>query len=179
MMAAHRAAMTPRYTWRSPREIAIFYCIAAALSAWVYLWDGQAFLLWGSQTAAYYFGQTTEATVVVVDVPSYVGVPSDDSEPTSGASGVFVDADGHSHTIFLQHASTVGQRVAVSYFPWLPGLAVERDDFERNPVVYLVFVTISGGILLLYWHFVLRHLLALRDQVKNDGVETATVVESN
>jgi hypothetical protein len=174
-----RSSSSTRYTWRSPREIALFYGVAAVLSAWIYLWDGQAFLLWGSQTTAYYVGQTTEATVAATNVPSYVGIPSDDSAPTIGARGIFLDDDGHTHAIFLQHASAVGQRVAISYLPLAPGLAVERADYERNPAVYLVFSTISGGILLLYWRFILRHLLALRDRVKSEIDESATVVESD
>jgi hypothetical protein len=181
MSMRYPSSMRPRYTWRRPGDIVTTLVIALVLSVWVYLWDGQAFVLWGSQTAAYYIGLTTEATVIDADASDFVGIPSDDSVPEQGARGEFTDDSGNRHTIFLQHASTYGQRASVSYLPFLPGLAVERADYESNPAIYLIFTTLSGVILFLYWHFVLRHLLVLREKVtaKDPASDNATIVESD
>ncbi len=156
---------TARYTWRRPREIAANYFFALLLSFVAYMVAGAPFIYWGAKTTAYYVGHTTEATVVATNVEGFVGIPSDDATPESGSSGAFTDDTGHRHTIFLGQATAVGQQASVSYLPFLPGLAVERVDYEKGFAVYIFFAVLSAVLLYLFWHFILQNLISLRDKV--------------
>lgn len=156
---------TARYTWRRPREIASNYFFALLLSFVAYMVAGAPFIYWGAKTTAYYVGHTTEATIVATNVEGFVGIPSDDATPESGSTGSFTDDAGHTHTIFLRQATAVGQHVSISYLPFVPGLAVERADYEKGYAVYIFLAVLSAVLLYLFWHFVLRYLLALRDKV--------------
>jgi hypothetical protein len=156
---------TARYTWRRPREIATNYVFALLFSFVAYMVAGAPFIYWGAKTTAYYVGHTTEATVVATNVEGFVGVPDDDASPESGSTGSFTDDAGHAHAIFLRQATTIGQRVSISYLPCLPGLAVERADYEQGFAVYIFLAALSAVLLYLFWHFILQHLVALRDKV--------------
>src|SRR5215469_5142275 len=100
----------PARRWLTPKEIAINLVAAVALTVVVYLFAGQHFIFWGLETSAYYFGHTTTATVIATDVAYYYGVPGDDATPQIGATGRYVAADGHSYTIFLQHANQLHEQ---------------------------------------------------------------------
>jgi len=136
---SHPSTATTHYTWRRPREIASNYFFALLFSVAAYAVAGQPFIYWGAKTTAYYVGHTTEATVVANDVQGFVGVPDDDTPLETGSSGAFTDDAGQRHTIFLRQTTGIGQRASVSYLPFLPGLAVERADYEKGFAVYIVF----------------------------------------
>jgi hypothetical protein len=154
-----------RYSWRRPREIAANYFFALLLSFVAYMVAGQPFMYWGAKTTAYYVGHTTAATVIATNVEGFVGIPSDDATPESGSTGSFTDDAGHTHTVFLRQATTLGQRVSISYLPFWTSLPVERADYEEGYVVYIFFAGLSAVLLYLYWHFILQNLLALCDKV--------------
>jgi hypothetical protein len=141
---------TARYTWRRPCKIAANYFFALLLSFVAYMVAGVPFIYWGAKTTAYYVGYTTEATVVATDVEGVVGIPSDDATPESGSTGSFTDDAGHTHTSFLRQATTLGQRVSISYFPFWTSLAVERADYEKGFAVYIFLALLSALLLYLF-----------------------------
>jgi hypothetical protein len=157
---------TTAVRWLGPGEIARNLLAAVVLSVIVYGIAGQSFLFFGSEIAAYYLGTTTNATITVTNAPGFFGIPSDDAVEQLGAIGVYRDNNGTTHTLFIQHANVLHQQVLISYLPPLPGVAVERADYEQNAAFYIILFSLSALILYAYWRFILRHLLRWR--VKQD-----------
>ena len=148
--------------WLGPREIAGRLLGALILSAFVYQIAGQSFLFFGVEIAAYYVGETTSATVIETNVPGFFGVPGEDATEQIGARGVYRDRTGATHTLFIQRTQTLHQEVRISYLPFLPGVAVERADYEQSAPFYVATFLVSALLLYAYWRFILRHLLRWR-----------------
>jgi hypothetical protein len=151
-----------RIKWLSPREIARNLLVAVVLSVLVYGIAGQSFLFFGSEIAAYYLGATTNATITETNAPGFFGVPGDDAVEQIGAVAVYRDNNGTAHTLFVQHANVLHQQVRISYLPPLPGVAVERVDYEQHPAFYIILFLVSALVLYGFWRLILRHLLRWR-----------------
>src|SRR5262245_14607556 len=155
-----------RARWLGPREIAGRLLGALILSLFVYQIAGQIFLFFAVEIAAYYVGETTSATITETNVPGFFGVPGEDATEQIGARGVYRDRTGATHTLFIQRAQTLHQEVDVSYLPFLPGVAVERADYEQSAAGYVITFLASALLLYAYWPFILRELLHWR--IKQD-----------
>lgn len=155
-----------RARWLGPREIAGRLLGALLLSVFAYQIAGQSFLFYGIEIAAYYFGDTTHATITQTNVPGFFGIPGDDATEQIGARGVYRDRRGATHTLFIQHSQTLHQEVPVSYLPFLPAVAVERVDYEQSAAFYIFLFLLSALLLYAYWRFILRPLLHWR--IKQD-----------
>jgi hypothetical protein len=152
--------------WLGPKEIAGRLLFALILSAFVYQIAGQSFLFFGVEIAAYYGGETTSATITETHVPGFFGVPGEDATAQIGARGVYRDRTGATHTLFIQRTQTLYQDVPISYLPVLPGVAVERADYEQSAAGYIITFLLSALLLYAYWRFILRGLLTWR--IKQD-----------
>ena len=155
-----------RARWLGPREIAGRLLAALILSVFAYQIAGQSLLFFGVEIAAYYLGETTSATITETNVAGFFGVPGEDATEQIGAHGVYRDRTGATHTLFVQRAQTLHQEVRISYLPFLPGVAVERADYEQSAAFYVVTFLASALLLYAYWRFILRELLRWR--IKQD-----------